>query len=370
MDGIGNASGKITASSSNLIFLYEPVHKKILFSTLSPHIFFDHPVDLTDDLPFRNITRTDDAKDMKAAWTSALQLNEKQTRDFCYPLKQANGQYVPFHFNATAISSGDENKTRGILFSVTRLDSIRPGHGREHNTKEYAEFIDLAAHDLDAPLRKLSLFFERLTSKDDLTSEEARQYSQRINASLKAMRTMIDNLALLSKLGHEKPQIVSCDMDKLAREAMQELRELIAEKKADVRLSALPVVQGDAAQYRLLFKCLLENSLRFAHHDRTPEITVEGETAGREEKEKWDIPAFRDYFRITIADNGIGFSEENAEKIFKPFIRLHGKSEYPGTGLGLTISKKITENHEGVIYAESTGNSGSRFVLLLPQTLH
>jgi signal transduction histidine kinase len=113
---------------------------------------------------------------------------------------------------------------------------------------------------------------------------------------------------------------------------------------------------------------LLENALRFSSREAAPLIEMNTELLANGEKEQHRSLVGKDFFKITVRDNGIGFAQRDAEKIFRPFVRLNGKSEYPGTGMGLAICQKIVEKHNGIIYAEGQENKGSSFTLILPQT--
>ena len=133
-------------------------------------------------------------------------------------------------------------------------------------------------------------------------------------------------------------------------------------------VNPLPVVKGNYVQYQQLFKNLLENAIKFSRKDVPPEVCISCEAMKRDEKFFFNLPLNKEYYKIEISDNGIGFNQVNAEKIFEPFVRLHPKSEYEGSGLGLSICKKIADNHDGIIYAEGEENKGSRFTLILPET--
>jgi signal transduction histidine kinase len=118
-----------------------------------------------------------------------------------------------------------------------------------------------------------------------------------------------------------------------------------------------------------LFRNLLENAIRFSKKDNPPDIQVSAQAVTGKEKNSYGLQKDTNYFKITCSDNGIGFRQEYAEKIFRPFVRLHGKSEFPGNGIGLALVRSIVDNHRGIIYAESAENEGARFILLLPQTI-
>ena len=267
-----------------------------------------------------------------------------------------------------------------ILFSRKQMESI-PRLTYEDNAdelssvlntykKEYTDFIDLAAHDLDAPLRKLSTLVEMLTSKYKtvLEDNDIQRYIARIETCISDMRSLIDALSVLSRISSDTKEYTSCSIEAIIKEVSADLEQPIKAKKTVITASAMPVIKGDYKQYALLFKHILENALKFSKPDIPPEIQIESSNLSKEEKEQLNLPAGNVYYKIEIADNGIGFKQEYAEKIFQPFIRLHGKSQYSGNGVSLAICKKIIDNHQGVIYAEGIENKGARFILVLPET--
>jgi light-regulated signal transduction histidine kinase (bacteriophytochrome) len=235
--------------------------------------------------------------------------------------------------------------------------------------KEYTDFIDLAAHDLDAPLRKLSTLVEMLTNKYKtvLEDNDIERYIVRIETCISDMRSLIDSLSVLSRISSDKIEYSSCNIEAIIKETLADLEQAIKAKKAAITTSALPVIKGDRKQYALLFKHILENALKFSRPDIPPEIQIESSVLSQEEKKQFNLPAENTYYKIEIADNGIGFKQEYAEKIFQPFVRLHGKSQYPGNGISLAICKKIIDSHEGIIYVEGEENKGARFILVLPE---
>lgn len=230
--------------------------------------------------------------------------------------------------------------------------------------QEYAEFIETAAHDLDAPLRKLSVLVEKVTAEcESGRQENARAYVPRINRCLSDMRSLVDDLALLSRVGLGAGDFTEFDLETVVREALQEIDLPAEDKKTGITISSLPVIKGDRVQYRQLFKNLLQNAVTFGKKDISPVITIQSEAITNEEWQRGG----GDYCKISITDNGIGFKQEYAEKIFRPFVRLHGKSAYGGNGIGLALCRKIIENHQGIIYADGNENTGARFVLIIPQ---
>ena len=234
--------------------------------------------------------------------------------------------------------------------------------------KEQEEFIHLASHDLQAPLRKLSTFIERLTYKfKDVTGEEANSYIERIQSTLAVMQDMINNLSALADITRSAPGFQKCDLNKVLRDALNEIQPAISENKQFVTCSSLPVIDGHYDQLKNLFKNIIHNSIKFYKKNTALEIKIDSHQVERDEKKAFGLPGDHIYFKIEFMDNGIGFDERYAEKIFEPFRRLHGKSDYPGNGFGLAICKKIMEKHHGIIFAKSAKDSGTRFTLILPQ---
>lgn len=235
--------------------------------------------------------------------------------------------------------------------------------------KEYTEFINLATHDLDAPLRKLSTLVSMLTNKlkPGLQDTDALRYIERIESSVADMRSLIDDMAMLSRIISEGEDAVQCDLDDVVQEIISGFSHMIKQKKAKITISDLPKIECIPDQIRQLFKSLIENALKFSKEGDVSEIHIKACRCTDEEKEQFHLPDDL-YYKIEIVDSGIGFRPESAERIFRPFERLHGKSQFGGNGIGLAACKKIVDNHEGIIYAEGNENAGARFTLILPQT--
>jgi signal transduction histidine kinase len=234
----------------------------------------------------------------------------------------------------------------------------------------YIEFIDIASHDLQAPLRKLGVLTERLTSKyKDNNNPEIEEYVRRINTCITDMRSLIDGLGELANVIPEKSDYASCNLNNLLKKVMQELDPQVQALNADITIGDLPVVQGDALQLRQLFKQVLQNALRFINPGTPVIVDVRSHVVDDAEKVRRRLDRDKVYYQVVVADNGIGFNTEDAEKIFRPLVRLNGKSAFEGNGLGLAICEKVVNNHGGIIFAESVKNAGSRFRIILPETL-
>lgn len=361
---------------SHLFFIYNIPRKEVFFSSLPMENFFETAPDWQRSFPFLNdnpslLLHQGQTQDLEKKWQNCLQLSEKETGNFSYIKLNTNQDPVLFRFDAMGASTPDFNTSDpAIIFAVKKYVGKNNRHYDEKNLdnyrKDYAEFIDIAAHDLDAPLRKVSLLVDRLVQKNP--SEDLKEYYSRIQTSLTEMRSLIDNLSTWAGFSSASLNPVPCDLDAILADILKNIRQKQPLKNITTAWEDLPVLYGDKSQYQQLFKQILSNAVMYSRPDEDVRITVNAEPLPSHDRVGYNLDPSTEYTRISIGDDGIGFAPEYAERIFKPFTRLHGKSEYPGTGMGLAICKKIVENHGGLIYAESKQNNGATFTLILPQS--
>ena len=236
---------------------------------------------------------------------------------------------------------------------------------------EFQRFIDMAAHDLEAPLRKLGVLTDRLISKyANKQDEETEQYSSRIHSCIAEMRSLIDGLTELAGAIPENMKDEPCEIGTIIKMIWHESASLVKEKQAEISTGIIPVLQGDSSQFRLLFKNIIENSFKFSKPGIPLRIEITAEELTMEEKKHFILPQNSSYHRIKVADNGIGFEPGDIKRIFQPLVRLHGKSAFRGSGLGLAVVKRIADNHGGKVYAESTPGMGASIILIVPQNNH
>ncbi|MFY0253242.1 ATP-binding protein [Chitinophaga sp. 30R24] len=235
--------------------------------------------------------------------------------------------------------------------------------------EELEQFAYVASHDLQEPLRKISTFSDRLQMKyKDQLPADATQLIDRMVSAVSRMRVLINDLLIFSRAGRITPEsITPVNMNKLLQEVLSDLEVTLEEKNVLINYDQLPVIEGSHTSFHQLFQNLLANSIKFASSDRRLEINIHhqllnGKELGIVKENRWN-----DVFsRISLADNGIGFEQAYAERIFLIFQRLHGISEYSGTGIGLAICKKIVDSHNGFIQAYGVPNKGATFVIILP----
>ena len=239
----------------------------------------------------------------------------------------------------------------------------------DRSNKELEEFAYIASHDLQEPLRKITSFSERLKEKLPSNLEpDVQLYLNRMLAATDNMRTLIDNLLEFSRTSRISEPFVKTDLNNIISEVRADLELKIEETSTDIKSETLPVIDAIPMQMRQLFTNLFTNAIKFKGEDSTPVIEIKCAELSEEEKEANHLRQNSKYYKITVKDYGIGFDQEFSLKIFQIFQRLHGKAEYPGSGIGLAICKKIVENHSGRIFAESEPGKGAEFITILPES--
>ncbi len=264
-------------------------------------------------------------------------------------------------------------KILGITRDVTKLKEYEQEleiklEALNRSNHELEEFAYVASHDLQEPLRKLTTFGERLRNRcGDQLSEEGVVYLNRMMASAESMRELIDNLLEVSRVTRIQHPFVKADLREIVREVLEELDLSIEDAHASVSLHQLPAVEVIPMQIKQLFNNLVTNALKFRKPEVSLQVSIRSEKLTKPEKDKLKLRTGKTYHKITVTDNGIGFEELYAEKIFQLFQRLHGKAEYPGSGIGLAICRKIADNHQGLIMAASEPGMGATFTIVLPE---
>lgn len=236
----------------------------------------------------------------------------------------------------------------------------------EQSNASLEEFAYVASHDLKEPLRKISTFGDRLVANQaDQLSPESQLYLQKIVDASQRMQTMINDLLSISMISGNTA-FEQVGLQGILEETLQTLEFKIEQHNAIIEADPLPEAFIIPFQIRQVFQNLLSNSLKFVKPGVQPKIRIQYVCLKQEEMEHHQVTRSDKYHQISFADNGIGFDNEYAGKIFAIFQRLHGRSEYEGSGIGLAICKKIIEHHGGTIFAEGTEGEGARFIIILP----
>ncbi|WP_179320959.1 sensor histidine kinase [Winogradskyella helgolandensis] len=237
----------------------------------------------------------------------------------------------------------------------------------ERTNKELSAFNYVASHDLQEPLRKIQTFMSRLETKEkDHISESGQVYIQRMKSASARMRMLIEDLLQYSRTNTSEKEYLKTNMNMLLEHAKTELIDSIEEKQAKIICDDLPTMDVISFQIQQLFINLISNSLKYSKEGVPPIIKITHHEVLSREVDAIKDSLYKFHHKITFIDNGIGFEQAYADKIFLLFNRLHGKSEYSGTGIGLAICKKIVENHRGVILAQGKPNFGATFIIYLP----
>ena len=235
----------------------------------------------------------------------------------------------------------------------------------ESSNHDLQQFASVASHDLKEPLRKIRMFISIISDKLMGGDTEALTgYLDRISASAERMTGLINDLLAFSKLSvHTLFEPV--DLNEIVEEIISDLELQIREKNASIICSRLPVLEAVSGQLRQVFQNILSNAIKFSAEGTEPIVRI---TTERTVNSGFDSPADEQgaWWRIKVTDNGIGFDEKYLDRIFTLFQRLHTRVQYEGTGIGLAITKKIMDRHNGFITARSKEGEGSTFILMLP----
>jgi PAS domain S-box-containing protein len=244
-----------------------------------------------------------------------------------------------------------------------QLELERTRQELERSNRELQDFASIASHDLQEPLRKIRAFGDRLDRRVGETLDaDSRDDIVRIQGAAARMQQLIEDLLTYARVTSRAQPFVPVDLAKTASAVLEDLETSISESGGQVVVNALPTLDADASQMRQLFQNLIGNGLKFHPPERAPIVTVSAEAT--------EVPGtggtLQPGWQIEVSDNGIGFEQRFADRIFAPFERLHSRAEFPGTGIGLAICRKICERHGGTISVTSTPGSGTTFHVRLP----
>jgi PAS domain S-box-containing protein len=257
----------------------------------------------------------------------------------------------------------------GIALAQAKLleQETRQRQELARSNDELQEFAFVASHDLQEPLRKIKTFGDRLkVIASDSLSAQALDYLERMQNATRRMQTLIEDLLTLSRVTTRAQPFVSVNLFQITQEVLSDLEITIQQEQAKVEIGELPTLKADPLQMRQLLQNLIINALKFHSPEEPPIVKIYSQILSSPLD---PIAISTEKCQIIVEDNGIGFDEKYLDRIFNVFQRLHGRSEYEGTGIGLAICRKIVERHQGTITAESIRGQGAKFIVTLPMNL-
>jgi len=276
-----------------------------------------------------------------------------------------DGTPVPLEFVKTPIHENEREVGAVLVFKdITERKRVEDAIAQKaaeltRSNAELEQFAFVASHDLQEPLRKIQAFGDRLKGKfGSAVPPEAQEYLERMQNASARMRTLINDLLSFSRVIRRTEPFVSVDLAAVTKGVLGDLEVRIEKSGARVEVGELPVIEADPMQMHQLLLNLLSNALKFQPPGGIPVVKVRSRTFSALSREQ--------YCEITVEDNGIGFEEKYLEKMFAVFQRLHGRSEYEGTGVGLAVCRRITDRHHGTITAWSRLGKGATFAVTLP----
>jgi PAS domain S-box-containing protein len=237
----------------------------------------------------------------------------------------------------------------------------------QKSNQNLEQFAYIASHDLQEPLRKIQTF-SQLAGKNLQHPEILKRYLEKINASAARMSDLVRAVLNYSRLSSADQVYENADLNEITSNVLTDLELVIAEKKAVIQSGNLPVIRGIPLQLSQLFLNLISNSIKFS--DRPPVITISAAELSLQQQHALQLKQPGRWVAVLFSDNGIGFEQQYADKIFTIFQRLQNSKDYAGTGIGLSLSKKIVENHYGKITVVSQPGHGSTFTVYLPMDEH
>lgn len=267
--------------------------------------------------------------------------------------------------NAYRLVKDDNTNETLILLAFNNISELlRANRELKKVNEQLAEFAFVSSHDLQEPLRKIQHFASYLAQPQANLNEFARTYSNKIHASSARMSTLVRDLLSFSLLSQGERKLVTVDLNETLRNIIDDQEGIIAVKKAVINVAPLPSIHAEPAQMTQLFTHLIDNALKFGKEN--PVIDITAEKLSTEQVEQYELNRDKKYACIIVSDNGIGFDQKYATKMFTLFQRLNNIKGLEGSGVGLAICKKIVEDHGGLITAIGKENEGSTFTVILP----
>jgi PAS domain S-box-containing protein len=282
-----------------------------------------------------------------------------------------NGETFPAVVSFEIVGLGNQRYTIGSYHDVSARRKAQEQLTLQNQSlvranKELESFNFISSHDLQEPLRQVQNFSSRLITNERANlTEKGQELLTKMNGAATRMRTLITDLLTYSRTTSTERKFEMASLDELVKEVTEELKEFIDEKHAKIEVAGADDIRVIRFQFLQLLHNLIGNALKFARTDVPPHITIQNTRVHHPVVDGHSLGE-KEYSHFTVSDNGIGFEPQYRERIFEVFQRLHDKEKFAGTGIGLSIVKKIVENHGGVITATGEPNKGARFDIYIP----
>ncbi|HEY1040158.1 MAG TPA: ATP-binding protein, partial [Bacteroidia bacterium] len=335
---------------------------------------------------FLSFVHPNDKKKVREKLDESLRTNTPHTIDFEITHKDGSPRFIRRNVEVLIDEKGKPYKIAGTAQDITKevllnkeikereekLEELNISLNQknialERSNKELTSFSYVASHDLQEPLRKIKTFSNLILEKEQNMSSEGKEWFERIMVSAGRMQKLIEDLLSFSRTQIYENILNPVDLNSILGDIKILHAESISEGRLILNNDTLPVITGVQFQLQQLMENLISNSIKYGKPGEAVEINIHYELVQGKNVPSLIAAENKKYHRICITDNGIGFDQQYADRIFEIFQRLHGKNEYSGTGIGLSICKKIVENHLGHISAEGKINEGATFTIYLPE---
>ncbi|WP_165761280.1 sensor histidine kinase [Niastella koreensis] len=369
---------KITDFFPGIVYIFDADTRKLKYINRKITDLLGYS--LADVLTWGNdlmrIVHKDDQDHVNGELQHFYTLQDNESYSYTTRLTDKYGSWKHFRTMGTVLNRDTSGRVITVLFVAqditteleNQLNLEEKIRDLDRSNKELEEFAYVASHDMNEPLRKITTFIERLENKYKAElGADGKLYLTRISASIENMRHLIDTLLEFSRTTRSNQPFAPVDLNGVAKDVQTDLELKIEETGTTLHIAVLPVIEAIPSQMKQLFDNLINNSIKFRKSGVHPVINIRCLQLTRRQKEQHHLDAANTWFRIDFADNGIGFEPEYNERIFQIFQRLHGKSEFPGSGIGLAICKKIIDQHKGLIYATGKPDNGATFTIILPE---
>lgn len=341
--------------SLNLILSDGPIVKNLSFKTPP-----------STGIPLKDLYNDDSFVKVKNHLEKAFTGTDTQYEE------EVNSKSYKVDYKPVKNSIGEIFSVMMVIYDITEIkiaqkDLESKVEELNRSNQDLEQFAYVASHDLQEPLRKIRAFGDRLQNKySNEISEAGLDYIKRMQSASERMQTLIDDLLTFSRVTRTGEGFIEVDLHEQIQKILEDLELAIEKKNATIDIIVNHKIEAVPGQIRQLFQNLISNAIKFTRENVAPVIEIKSEILRGESIAYSNLNPDKDYCFITVKDNGIGFDEQYADKIFELFQRLHTRTEYQGTGIGLAVCKKIVEKHNGQIHVTSKPDEGTVFTLIFP----